>query len=140
MWVAEPLGGYEPWVGRSAGVALGALAILFATLLFELSRQLADRHRGRWYAGNGRDVFHAGAAFSLAGALFLGGVPLPVAFAVAGSASVVPLAVLDAIGKQKTRMAVMLAAIFLAVAPVLIVPREVVHATNAAARALFPIR
>jgi hypothetical protein len=136
----EPLGGYEPWVGRTAGVALGAGASLVATLLFELSRQLADRYKGRWFAGNGRDVFHAGGVFSLAAALFVAGLPPAVAFAVAGSAAVVPLLSIDAVATQRKRLLVLLVSIGVAVAPALAAPREVVRATNAAARAMFPSR
>jgi hypothetical protein len=133
----EPLGAYEPWVGRSAGVALGLLAALTAATLFELSRQLAERHKGRWYAGNGRDVFHAGAGLTLAIALLLNGLPPAVAFAIAGSVSAVPLAVLDSIASQRRRALVLLAAVSLGVLPALVAPRAVVGATNAAARVLF---
>ena len=61
----EPLGSFDRLVEPLAGLALGALAVLAATALLELSRTLAETYRGRWYAGNGRDVFHAAAAVAM---------------------------------------------------------------------------
>src|SRR5207302_4232718 len=109
----EPLGGYEPWVSRPAGLALGLAAATAAAALFELSRQLADRFKGRWYAGNGRDVFHAGGVLALSAALFLNGLPPALAFAVGSSASIVPLMALDWIGARRARMLVLLGAVLL---------------------------
>lgn len=134
----EPLGGYQPWVSRITGFVLGVVAAVVAAGLFELSRQLADRHKGRWYAGNGRDVFHAGAAAVMAGALFLNGLPPALAFAVAGTAATVPLMVLDWIHVQRTRLAVLLAAVSAGMLPALAAPQTAVEVGNALARALFP--
>ena len=133
----EPLGCYQPWVSRAGGVVAGLFAAVAAAALFELSRQLADKHKGRWYAGNGRDVFHAGAAFVVAGALVLNGLPTALAFAVAATAAVVPLMVLDWIDVQKRRLLVVLVAVTAAILPVLIAPKSAVDAGNAMARKLF---
>ena len=134
----EPLGGYQPWVSRMAGVGAGLLAAVAAASLFELSRQLADRHKGRWYAGNGRDLFHAGAAGVLAGALLLNGLPTALAFAVAFTAAIVPLMVIDWIHDQKRRLLVLAVAVCLGILPALVAPERTVTIGNAMARALFP--
>jgi hypothetical protein len=131
------LGVYQPLVSRTAGAGLGLLAAALATTLFELSRLLADRYKGRWFAGNGRDVFHAGAAASVAGALFLNGLPAALACAMAGTAAVVPLMVLDWIDARRRRLQVVLIAVTVGILPALVAPRATVDAGNATARALF---
>src|SRR3954452_16075960 len=73
----EPLGAYQRMVSAPMGIALGMLAVLSATALLELSRSLAEKYRGRWFAGNGRDVFHVAAAGVLAPALAVNGFSLP---------------------------------------------------------------
>jgi hypothetical protein len=133
----EPLGGYQPLVSRPAGIALGLGAALVATALLELSRQLADRFKGRWYAGNGRDIFHAGAVVVLALPLFLGGLPPALAFAVGGTAAVAPLMMLDWIADRRARRWALLGAVALAILPALLAPRHAVDAGNATARLLF---
>jgi hypothetical protein len=130
--------GHDAAAPDVAGLASGALAVVAATFLLELSRTLAERARGRWYAGNGRDVFHAGAAGVMAGALFLNGLPAALAFAVAGTASMVPLMVLDWIHEQRKRVTVLLAAVGAGMLPALAAPQLTVEVGNALARALFP--
>ena len=136
----EPLGVYHQEISATAGMALGALAVVGAALLFELSRNLAEQHKGRWYAGNGRDVFHFAAALVLATALFINGLPPPLACALAGSASVVPLMVLDWIAPRRRRVAVLLVSLAVALSPAVIAPAAVVRAGNAVALALLPER
>lgn len=133
----EPLGPYQPLLSRGLAALAGIFSAVAATSLFELSRQLADRHKGRWYAGNGRDLFHAGAAVVVAGALVLNGLPLALSFAVAATAAIVPLMVLDWIGEQRTRLLVILIAVAAGILPALIAPKSTVEAGNAVARVLF---
>ena len=133
----EPLGFYQPWVSRGLGLGVGLFAAVAAASLFELSRQLADKHKGRWYAGNGRDVFHAGAAVVVAGALVLNGLPTALAFALAATSAIVPLMVLDWIAAQRTRLVVLLVSVAAAMLPALIAPKAAVDAGNAVARTLF---
>ncbi len=134
----EPLGSFEERTAPLAGALLLALAAVGATLLFELSRALARRYQGRWFAGNGRDVFHLGAAVVMAAALFACGLPPPLAFAVAGSAAMIPLLVLDSIEARRARLAAIFAAIAAVLLPTAVAPSAVVRAGNAAARALLP--
>ena len=120
------------------GLALGLVAVAAAAGLFELSRSLYDRARGRWYAGNGRDLFHAGAVGSVTFALVLHGLPVALAAVTAATAAVVPLMVLDWIATRRRRVLTFLAAIGVCVSPALLAPRVVVDAGNATARMLFP--
>jgi hypothetical protein len=62
----EPLGAFDPLVVPVTGLLLGALGVLTAAALLELSRTLAETYKGRWFAGNGRDVFHVAAVGVLA--------------------------------------------------------------------------
>jgi hypothetical protein len=135
----EPLGSYDPLAAPPAGLALGALGVLSATALFELSRTLAERYKGRWFAGNGRDVFHVAAVGVLASALFVNGLPPAMACFAAATAAVVPLLVIDSLpSRRPRRVALLLALVTLAAAPPLLEPRSIVDACNAMARALFP--
>jgi len=130
----EPLGSFERIVEPGAGLALGALAITVATALLELSRTLAETYRGRWFAGNGRDVFHAGAALAIAGALFANGL------AALASATVLmlPLLKLDSLpARRPPRAAMLFALVGIAAAPPLLEPLSIVRAANALARFLF---
>ncbi|HZX96853.1 MAG TPA: hypothetical protein VFE90_20200, partial [Myxococcales bacterium] len=76
-------------IDPETGLLLGALGILCATGLLELSRTLAEAYRGRWFAGNGRDLFHAGAAVVMAAALFANGLPPGLAALAAASLTAV---------------------------------------------------
>jgi len=133
----EPLGSYQPHVSWAAGVALGAASAATAAGLFELSRSLADRYRGRWFAGNGRDVFHAAAVAALAAALFLCGLPPALACVAAATAAIVPLMVLDSIPRRRDRLLVLVLAVAVGVAVPVCAPRSVVHTGNHVARVLF---
>jgi hypothetical protein len=135
----EPLGSYDPLVAPSTGIALGALGVLSATALFELSRTLAETYKGRWFAGNGRDVFHVAAVGVLASALFVNGLPPALACFAAATAAVFPLLILDSLpARRPPRVAFLLALVALAAAPPLLEPRSIVDACNAMARILFP--
>src|SRR5260221_282965 len=72
----EPLGSFDRLVPPALGLALGTLAVLAATALLELSRSMAEKYRGRWFAGNGPDRFHAGAAAVIARGVVAGDVDL----------------------------------------------------------------
>lgn len=134
----EPLGSFERLVPQPAGLVLGAVAVAAAGALLELSRSLAETFRGRWFAGNGRDIFHASAAFVAAAALFVNGLPPAMACLWAASALVVPLLLLDSLPQRRpARAAILVALIALAAAPALLEPRSIVDAANALARALF---
>jgi hypothetical protein len=135
----EPLGSYDRLVAPSTGIALGALGVLSATALFELSRTLAETYKGRWFAGNGRDVFHVAAVGVLASALFVNGLPPALACFAAATAAVFPLLILDSLpARRPVRVAFLLALVALATAPPLLEPRSIVDACNAMARILFP--
>jgi hypothetical protein len=135
----EPFGSFDRWVPPSTGLALGALGVLTAAALFELSRTLAEKYKGRWFAGNGRDVFHAAAVSVLASALFLDGLPPALACFAAATIAILPLLFLDSLpARRPVRFGFLLGLIALSAAPALLEPRSVVDACNAMARALFP--
>jgi hypothetical protein len=134
----EPLGSFKRLVPPLPGLLLGALAVFAATALLELSRSLAEMFRGRWFAGNGRDLFHVLAAFVSAAALFVNGFPPALACLWAASLLVVPLLLLDSLpSRRPVRTALLFALLGLAAAPALLEPRSIVQAANALARALF---
>src|SRR5919201_400963 len=107
----EPLGSFERIVEPAAGVALGVLAVLVASALLELSRTLAETYRGRWFAGNGRDVFHAAAALAMAFALFANGLPPALAAFASATVLMIPLLILDSLPARRPPRAAMLFAL-----------------------------
>jgi hypothetical protein len=133
----EPLGTYHARLPLGPGLAAGALAVIVAAGLFELSRTLAEIARGRWYAGNGRDVFHAAAVGALAVAFFLNGLPPALAFVMAALAAAPPLLLIDALPDRRRRLPLLVAMLALFSAPALLDPRAVVDAGNALAHVLF---
>ncbi|HZR08837.1 MAG TPA: hypothetical protein VFA79_09675 [Myxococcales bacterium] len=134
----EPLGSFERAVDPAAGLALGVLSVIAATGLLELSRTLAETYRGRWFAGNGRDVFHAAALLVIAGALLANGLPPALAALVAASLLILPLLFLDSLpARRAQRLAMLLALVGIAAAPPLLEPRSIAQAANAVARLLF---
>ena len=133
----EPLGSYHAWLPLGPGLAAGALAVVVAAGLFELSRTLAEIARGRWYAGNGRDVFHAGAVAALGAAYFLNGLPPALAFVMAAVVAAIPLLLIDELPDRRRRLPLLLAVLALGSAPALLDARTVVDASNALAHALF---
>lgn len=134
----EPLGSYERWLPPGLGLAVGALAVVVGAGLFELSRTLAEVARGRWYAGNGRDVFHAGAALAIAGALFANGLPPALAALASATVLMLPLLKLDSLpARRPPRAAMLFALVGIAAAPPLLEPLSIVRAANALARFLF---
>src|SRR5712671_2654343 len=133
----EPLGSYARRLPPGAGLAVGAVAVLLGAGLFELSRTLAEVARGRWYAGNGRDVFHAAAVAALGAAYFANGLPPAVALVVAATVSIPPLLLIDELPDRGRRLPLFLALLALGSAPALFDAPQVVAATNALARALF---
>ncbi len=135
----EPLGNFDRSVAPSMGLALGALGVLTAAALFELSRTLAEKFKGRWFAGNGRDVFHVAAVGVLASTFLLNGFPAALACFAAATIAIVPLLFLDSLpARRPARLAFLLALIALASSPPLLEPRSIVDACNAMARTLFP--
>ena len=133
----EPLGSYARRLPPGASLAIGALAVVVGAGLFELSRTLAEVARGRWYAGNGRDVFHAAAVAALGAAYFANGLPPAVALVVAATVSIPPLLLIDKLPDRGRRLRLFLALLALGSAPALFDAPQVVAATNALARALF---
>ena len=133
----ESFGSYARRLPPGAALAAGAVAILLGAGLFELSRTLAEVARGRWYAGNGRDVFHAAAVAALGGAYFLSGLPPALAFLMAALVSIPPLLLIDEVQGRRRRLPLFLALLAVGSASVLIHPVGVVSASNALARALF---
>ncbi len=135
----EPLGAYDRFLAPPLGLAIGALAVISAAALLELSRTLAETYRGRWFAGNGRDVFHVAAAGVIASALFVNGLPVALACMAAASLLLLPLLFLDSLPTRRpVRLALLLALVGLAAAPPLLEPRSIVDTANLIARALFP--
>ncbi|MFL5311759.1 MAG: hypothetical protein ACJ79H_15035 [Myxococcales bacterium] len=135
--LVDPLGSYERWLPAGVGVAAGALAVVVGAGLFELSRTLAEVARGRWYAGNGRDVFHVGAVAALGTAYFANGLPPALAFAMAATVAIPPLLLIDELPDRRRRLPLFLALLALGSAPALVDTQQVVAASNALARALF---
>jgi len=134
----EPLGSFDRVVEPTTGLALGVLAVLAATALLELSRTLAEAYRGRWFAGNGRDLFHAAAALVLTAAMLANGLPAALAALVAAVLITLPLLLLDSLPEQRRpRVALLFALVGLGAAPPLLEPRSIVNAANALARLLF---
>jgi hypothetical protein len=134
----EPLGGYSPILEMPLGPLLSACAVLSASALVELSRTLAEKYRGRWFAGNGRDLFHAGAVGVVASGLLANGLPVALACMVAATVCAAPLLLIDDLpGARRVRLAVLLLLFAGASAPAVLAPRAVVSACNAAARGLF---
>ena len=133
----EPLGSYARRLAPGPGLAAGIVAIVLGVGLFELSRTLAEVARGRWYAGNGRDVFHAAAVAVLGTADFLNGLPPALAFLMAAIVSIPPLLLIDEVQGRRRRLPLFLALLAVGSAPVVIDPAALVSASNALARALF---
>jgi hypothetical protein len=134
----DPLGSYEANLAPGTSILLGTLAVLASSALLEVSRSLAEAFRGKWFAGNGRDLFHALAAAVLAAALFLSGMPPAMSCFWAAFALMGPLLLLDGLpARRTTRALCLLALIALVAAPALLDPRSVVNAMNTVARALF---
>jgi len=134
----DPLGSFDRAVKPAVGLVLGVLAVLAATALLELSRTLAETYRGRWFAGNGRDVFHAAAALVLAMALLANGLPPALAALVAAALLTLPLLFLDSLSPRRPRrVAMIFALVGIGVMPALLEPRSIVEAANALARLLF---
>ena len=131
MWISvEPLGSYARRLAPGPGLAAGIVAIVLGVGLFELSRTLAEVARGRWYAGNGRVVFHAAAVAVLGTAYFLKGL-------MAAIVSIPPLLLIDEVQGRRRRLPLFLALLAVGSAPVVIDPAALVSASNALARALF---
>ena len=125
-------------VSAPLGLSLGALAVLSATALLELSRTMAEKYRGRWFAGNGRDVFHVAAAGVIAPALIANGLPLALSCLVATSVLILPLLVLDGLpARRPARVGMLLALLGLLAAPPFLEPRSIVETANWVARHLF---
>lgn len=123
-----------------AALGCAAAALLVAALLLELSRTLAERARGRWYAGNGRDLFHLAAAVAMGTGFSAVGLPLPLCGALAIAACALPLLVLDALPAHRPlRFAVLVALFAFGAAGPLAAPRLISNAGNALARAAFPL-
>jgi hypothetical protein len=134
----EPLGVYQPVVSAPLGLSLGAVAVLSATALLELSRTMAEKYRGRWFAGNGRDVFHVAAAGVLASALIANGLPPALGCLAGASLLILPLLFLDGLpARRPARVGMLLALLGLAAAPPLLEPRSIVKTANFVARYLF---
>src|SRR6266850_1379796 len=134
----DPLGSFDRAVKPAIGLVLGVLAVLAATALLELSRTLAETYRGRWFAGNGRDVFHAAAALVLTTALLANGLPPALAALVAAALLTLPLLFLDSLSARRPRRVAMLFALVgIGALPPLLEPRSIVDAANALARLLF---
>jgi hypothetical protein len=134
----DPLGSFDRAVKPAIGLVLGVLAVLAATALLELSRTLAKTYRGRWFAGNGRDVFHAAAALVLTMALLANGLPPALAALVAAALLTLPLLFLDSLSARRLhRVAMIFALVGIGMVPALLEPRSIVDAANALARLLF---
>ena len=135
----ELLGSYSPIFEAPLGLIFSALAVLSASALLELSRTLAEKYRGRWFAGNGRDLFHAGAVGVVASGLVANGLPPALACLMAATICGAPLLLIDALpASRRARLAVLLLLLAVASAPAVAAPAAVVSACNAVASGLFP--
>jgi hypothetical protein len=134
----EPLGHFERLVPPLPGLLVGAGAVFAATGLLELSRSLAETFRGRWFAGNGRDLFHGLAAFVAAAAFFVNGLPAALACLYAASSLLVPLLLLDGLpARRSARTGLLFALIACAALPALLKPESIVSTANTLTRTLF---
>ncbi len=134
----QPLGSLRPLVDPDLGLVLGGLAVACAAGLLELSRTLAETYRGRWFAGNGRDVFHAAAALAIAAALLANGFEPALAALAAASLLMLPLLFLDSLPPRRSvRFVMLLGLVGVAAAPPLLEPASIVRVANAVARLLF---
>lgn len=125
-------------IDQDTGLLLGALGVVVATGFLELSRSLAETYRGRWFAGNGRDVFHAASAVVMAAVLLANGLPPALAALAAAGLLILPLLVLDSLpARRPARVAMLFALVGLAAAPPLLEPESIVRAANHVARLLF---
>ena len=125
-------------IDRETALLFGGLCVLVATGLLELSRTLAEAYRGRWFAGNGRDVFHAASALAMAAALLANGLPPALAALAAAGVLILPLLFLDSLpARRPLRLAMLFALMGLAAAPPLFEPDSIVRAANEVARLLF---
>jgi hypothetical protein len=125
-------------IDQDTGLLLGALGVVVATGFLELSRSLAEAYRGRWFAGNGRDVFHAASALAMAGVLLANGLPPALAALAAACVLVLPLLFLDSLpARRPARLAMLFALVAIAAAPPLLEPESIVRAANQVARLLF---
>ena len=135
----ELLGSYSPIFDAPLGLIFSALAVLSASAMLELSRTLAEKYRGRWFAGNGRDLFHAGAVGVSALGLFANGLPPALACLMAATVCGAPLLLIDALpASRRARLAALLLLLAVASAPAVAAPAAVVSACNAVASRLFP--
>jgi hypothetical protein len=134
----EPLGSMRRLIDPETGLLLGALGVLVSTGLLELSRTLAEAYRGRWFAGNGRDVFHAASALVMAAALLANGLPPALAALASASLLILPLLFLDSLpSRRPARLAMLFGLVVLATAPPLLEPESILRAANQVARLLF---
>lgn len=134
----QPLGSLRPLVDPDLGLLLGGLAVVCAAGLLELSRTLAETYRGRWFAGNGRDVFHVAAVLAMAGALLANGFQPALAALAAASLLMFPLLFLDSLPTRRpVRFLMLLGLVGVAAAPPLLEPGSIVQLANVVARLLF---
>ena len=132
------MGGVRRLVDPQLGLFIGGLAVVCAAGLLELSRTLAETYRGRWFAGNGRDVFHAAAVLPMAGALLVNGLGPELAAFAAASLLLFPLLFLDSLPPRRpVRFVMLLALVGIAAAPPLLEPASIVDLANGVARLLF---
>jgi hypothetical protein len=125
-------------IAQDTGLLLGALGVVIATGFLELSRTLAEAYRGRWFAGNGRDLFHAASALAMAVVLLANGLPPALAALGAAGVLVLPLLFLDSLpSRRPARLALLFALLGLAAAPPLLEPESIVRAANQVAHLLF---
>jgi hypothetical protein len=134
----EPLGSYERVLSPAVSLTIGAVAVVSAAALMELSRTLAETYKGRWFAGNGRDVFHVAVAGVLASAFLANGLPAALAWLGAATVAIAPLLLVDELPAQRPARVLLLLALFaLGSAPPLLEPVSIVETCNTMARALF---
>jgi hypothetical protein len=136
--VDQPLGSLRPLVDPELALLLGGLAVVCAAGLLELSRTLAETYRGKWFAGNGRDLIHTAAVLAMAGALLANGFQPTLAALAAASLLMPPLLLLDSLpARRPARFLLLLGLVGLAAAPPLLEPDSVVALANRVARLLF---
>lgn len=132
------LGDLGPIPGELVRLLVWSLAAAVCTVCLEISRTLAEHGRGRWWAGNGRDVFHLASGATLAIALGLTGFPPALALVLSATVHIPPLLFIDWLPPVRTRrLAALFAAFALGAAPAFLAPAALAAASDACARALF---
>jgi hypothetical protein len=127
---------------RAAAAGLYVAAVALLVLLQEVGLRLRREESRAWWAGTGRDLLNAVGFAAVGAALRTFGFPLPPAIAVGATVTLVlfgtSIFMETQVETRRPRTWALIAGIAFT-GPVLLFPREVLAAFDAAARGLFPV-